>query len=651
MPISFSTFTNPIALDRLDNPPHAQQHADANDAIGRLEDALVGSPWINVKDRAFGAVGDGTTDDRSAIFAADQDATSQRVLVPPGTYLISSVISLTGNKAVWQGAGKWISGFKTSGSVLFNGSFSSLLDEVEFRDLFFDADGVASVLFAFNANTSIRRLIFRDCRFTNLKLSADAIRVAGNVDLYLLGHTIFHNPAAHAGWGRAVLAQAGAKVHWGDETESLWLSQSAAFDTGTGTGTDEQITENHYVSGYHDQFWPYIPASMSGSGGAVTYAATNVIDIGANFTSLAPAAYPTVVLLRAMPVRETGTVTTASDRALIDSAATFVANGVIRGDLVRVSGKFGIVESVESETVLNLRWFDNTTLLPTSRPAAATSYTVYGIIYGYATSKTGTTQLNVPYWTNLFGTRTTPSAGDLYEVMQTRPSQILAPEPGTRGITIPPGARFFRGWADMAGTMSARSVIYGHFKDGQDYGITLGGDNCKVEALVQHCGAGAVFCDGDEAIIGGQFIGNCWNFASTAALPASVTINNASKCKVVPGTLISKTTEGTQEEYGVKLTGTGSSNKVLDVEFVGHSTARDINIGSTLQSGVVVRGTAQLFSSAGTGSALVDVYSTGSPENNVIGSPGSIYHRTDGGTTSALYVKELGTGTTGWIAK
>ena len=42
---------------------------------------------------------------------------------------------------------------------------------------------------------------------------------------------------------------------------------------------------------------------------------------------------------------------------------------------------------------------------------------------------------------------------------------------------------------------------------------------------------------------------------------------------------------------------------------------------------------------------------TGSPENNVTGNVSDIYQRTDGGTSTSMYVKESGTGKTGWIAK
>lgn len=41
----------------------------------------------------------------------------------------------------------------------------------------------------------------------------------------------------------------------------------------------------------------------------------------------------------------------------------------------------------------------------------------------------------------------------------------------------------------------------------------------------------------------------------------------------------------------------------------------------------------------------------GSPENVVAAPVGVLYLRTDGGANTTLYVKESGTGNTGWIAK
>ena len=46
------------------------------------------------------------------------------------------------------------------------------------------------------------------------------------------------------------------------------------------------------------------------------------------------------------------------------------------------------------------------------------------------------------------------------------------------------------------------------------------------------------------------------------------------------------------------------------------------------------------------------IYSgTGSPEGVLAATIGSLYTRADGGTGTTLYVKETGTGNTGWVAK
>lgn len=42
---------------------------------------------------------------------------------------------------------------------------------------------------------------------------------------------------------------------------------------------------------------------------------------------------------------------------------------------------------------------------------------------------------------------------------------------------------------------------------------------------------------------------------------------------------------------------------------------------------------------------------TGTPLGNVAALVGTLYLRTDGGTNTTLYVKESGTGTSGWVAK
>lgn len=53
----------------------------------------------------------------------------------------------------------------------------------------------------------------------------------------------------------------------------------------------------------------------------------------------------------------------------------------------------------------------------------------------------------------------------------------------------------------------------------------------------------------------------------------------------------------------------------------------------------------------GVGSDLGVRYGTGSPEGAVTAGIGTLYRRTDGGAGTTLYIKESGSGNTGWVAK
>ena len=56
-----------------------------------------------------------------------------------------------------------------------------------------------------------------------------------------------------------------------------------------------------------------------------------------------------------------------------------------------------------------------------------------------------------------------------------------------------------------------------------------------------------------------------------------------------------------------------------------------------------------VLSPQGTNAHIYSGY--GTPESSVTAEIGSIYLRTDGGTSTSFYVKESGNGNTGWIAK
>ena len=47
---------------------------------------------------------------------------------------------------------------------------------------------------------------------------------------------------------------------------------------------------------------------------------------------------------------------------------------------------------------------------------------------------------------------------------------------------------------------------------------------------------------------------------------------------------------------------------------------------------------------------IFDLFGSGSPEGSITASIGSVYRRSNGGTATTLYIKESGTGNTGWVA-
>ena len=54
---------------------------------------------------------------------------------------------------------------------------------------------------------------------------------------------------------------------------------------------------------------------------------------------------------------------------------------------------------------------------------------------------------------------------------------------------------------------------------------------------------------------------------------------------------------------------------------------------------------------AGDGETRRIITGQGTPESSVVAGIGSIYMRTDGGASTSIYIKESGSGATGWVAK
>jgi hypothetical protein len=116
LPGTLDSFTDPAATDALNSGVgHHAQHSNANDAILAIEKMVVGPTVYNVK--GYGAVGNGTTDDTTAVQAAItavEAAGGGVIYFPVGTFLLSP-LTITGSGITIVGSG-WSSILKLAPS-------------------------------------------------------------------------------------------------------------------------------------------------------------------------------------------------------------------------------------------------------------------------------------------------------------------------------------------------------------------------------------------------------------------------------------------------------------------------------------------------------------------------------------------------------
>lgn len=97
----------------------------------------------------------------------------------------------------------------------------------------------------------------------------------------------------------------------------------------------------------------------------------------------------------------------------------------------------------------------------------------------------------------------------------------------------------------------------------------------------------------------------------------------------------------TASTEALRLNLTGANSDIMDFSFNGSQ------IGAIKRNGTSF---IQIEYGAA-GSNVIDTAGSGSPEGVLTAAIGSTYRRTDGGAGTSFYVKESGTGNTGWVAK
>ncbi len=127
---------------------------------------------FNVKDPTYGALGDGVTDDTTAILAATVAAAGAPVYFPPGTYKITT-LSLSSANITWVAAGSGavvISG--TTGSALISLTDNTNTAQKSFHGLSFTSSGAYDRLFLLEENQNVH---FSDCSLDASQCSADVV--------------------------------------------------------------------------------------------------------------------------------------------------------------------------------------------------------------------------------------------------------------------------------------------------------------------------------------------------------------------------------------------------------------------------------------------------------------------------------------------
>lgn len=107
-------------------------------------------------------------------------------------------------------------------------------------------------------------------------------------------------------------------------------------------------------------------------------------------------------------------------------------------------------------------------------------------------------------------------------------------------------------------------------------------------------------------------------------------------------------TDGSDSNIQLQLRSKGTATIGLNTTSGGGSGGFNSGDGSGTNN-FAVNGTGNIYRLGG--AALFIVSGSGSPETVVSAGIGSLYCRTDGGASTSLYVKESGSGNTGWIAK
>lgn len=184
--------------------------------------------------KAYGAVGDGTADDTTAVQAAITAAVGGVVYLPPGTYKITSALTITNvNWVTVRGAGRDVSTIKQTGAGnTFTLTGTTELVGTVFEDLTLDGNSAAA--------KAITGSNLKDCVFQRLRIVnhlSHCIEITGADALHNMIRDSRLVVPSGAGAGTRVVAQlAGTSLRTENNYFISSLASSVAVDLNGATG-------------------------------------------------------------------------------------------------------------------------------------------------------------------------------------------------------------------------------------------------------------------------------------------------------------------------------------------------------------------------------------------------------------------------------
>lgn len=535
-----------------------------------------GMTWVNVKDAAYGAVGDGVTYDTTAISNAiiALDSTNGVLFFPPGTYLLGGsgiVHSTTPHGTIFKGAGAHVSIIKAGATIsnyMMQGG--TYVQDLVFEDLTFDGGnysaGVLTML-----GSGFGNVTFRRCRIQNITRFVSAAGVTGLTleDCWTHGGNVASRTAIYLDQGCRNINIRRNEFHY-------WNNGIIA-NTAAGTSAEEEMVENCVVSdNFFDGAWTMRPSYKSNSGATVSYAATTLTDTAGGFNAAGVATSNTI---RALTVERASTFTTVTQTRLTNTGATFVTGGVYRGDIVRSGTKWAFVSGVESETALGIEgWLDSTTYLPVASPSAGAAFTVYKLHIGQVASKTDTV-VTIARWFRTNGGTSIPASQTLYEICAHSTYSGMHFEYGAKNVVIERNT-VLRSWGDGISYYGNRGRILGNtVRDCQDVGITVNGaaddghNQVRFNTVI-HAGSMSIWIGSskDNWVSDNVCIAGCWTTTLGFAFGAGIVVQGSSS-NVVERNLIDGESLP-NSNFGISLN--GSTLARCDNNVIRHNIIRNV---------------------------------------------------------------------------